>query len=343
MKQPSRYMPIILIGTAMALIYLLRLPALTSLIGYSQAGIISPYWGRILDHSLVITISAVGLSLIYGFTGQFSLGHAGFYGIGAYVGGALTKTFGLGMIFPALFAGMIAAALVAFVIGLPILRLRSDYLGIATLGFGIIVKVVLDNSDKFVAVMGGSRGMSGVPQLQTPWLAQFLLIGAAAVLVIFLARNLITSAQGRAFIAVREDEVAADIVGINTTRFKMLTFVIGCALAGLAGALYAHLYPFLIPNSFNFLKSLDVLLIVVLGGLGSLTGTVITAIFWTFLQEWLRAILPESVMDWRGVFYALILIVLMIWKPEGLFGGRELSLDTLRRRRRKEDKTHAAA
>lgn len=342
-KQRDRYLPIILIAAGFALVYLLRLPAFAQMLGLSQAGIISPYWGRILDHSLVITISAVGLSLIYGFTGQFSLGHAGFYGIGAYVGGVLTKTYGLDMIFPALFAGTIAAALVAFVIGLPILRLRSDYLGIATLGFGIIVKVVLDNSDKFVDAMGGSRGMSGVPQLQNPWLAQFLLIGTVAVLAIFLARNLILSAQGRAFISVREDEVAADIVGINTTRFKMLTFVIGCAMAGLAGALYAHLYPFLIPNSFNFLKSLDVLLIVVLGGLGSLTGTVVTAIFWTFLQEWLRAILPESVLDWRGVVYALILIVLMIWKPEGLFGGREFTLETLLRRRRKEDKTHAAA
>jgi branched-chain amino acid transport system permease protein len=170
--------------------------------------------------------------------------------------------------------------------------------------------------------MGGARGMLGIPQLTTfPW------VFWVAVLAILLARNLVLSSHGRACIAVREDEIAADLMGINTTAFKTLTFVLGCAFAGLAGGLYAHLYPFLHPSSFDFLKSLDVLLVVVLGGLGSLTGTVVTSIAWVFLLEGLRAVLPESLLDWRGVVYALVLIVVMITRPKGLMGGKEFSLD----------------
>jgi branched-chain amino acid transport system permease protein len=305
-----------------------------------QTGIIGAYWAQIMDLSLIITISAVGLSLIYGFTGQFSLGHAAFYGIGAYTAGYVSKAMGgttFGFVV-ALLAGTLLAGLVGLLIGMPILRLRSDYLGIATLGFGVIVKVMLDNSDKLSPDLGGARGMLGVPLLSTfPWLF-WLAVGA-----IVLARNLITSSHGRACISVREDEVAADLMGINTAGFKTLAFVMGCSLAGLAGGLYAHRYLFLHPSSFDFLKSLDVLLIVVLGGLGSLTGTVVTAVGWVFLLEVLRAVLPGDFLDWRGVVYAIVLIVVMIARPEGLLGGKELSLTRLPGSGRKEGNRRASA
>lgn len=285
-----------------------------------RTGIINPYWAQIMDLSLIITISAVGLSLIYGFTGQFSLGHAAFYGIGAYTAGFVSKTVGdgsAGGFVLALLAGAVAAGLVALLIGMPILRLRSDYLGIATLGFGVIIRVLLDNSHKLSPALGGAKGMLGVPQL-----ASFVWIFWLAVGAVLLARNLIGSSYGRACISIREDEVAADLMGVNTTALKTLAFVIGGALAGLAGALYAHRYPFLHPSTFDYMKSLDVLLVVVLGGLGSLTGTVVTAVGWVFLLEWLRAVLPTEYLDLRGVVYALVLIVLMIARPQGLFGGQ---------------------
>ena len=295
-----------------------------------QAGIIGIYWGQIMDLALITTIQAVGLSLIYGFAGQFSLGHAGFYGLGAYVAAYITHTLGgTHLTFAlALAAGAAAAGLVALLIGLPILRLRSDYLGIATLGFGIIVKVVLDNADKLSPVLGGARGMAGIPRLTT-----FHWVFWLAVLTVVVARNLIASSYGRSCIAVREDEVAADIMGLDTTRFKTLAFVMGCAMAGLAGGLYAHLYSFLHPSSFDFLKSFDVLLVVVLGGLGSLTGTVVTAVGWVFLLEGLRDVLGQQFLDWRGVAYALILIAVMIARPQGIMGGRELSVGQLFRHR----------
>lgn len=289
-----------------------------------QAGFIGIYWGQIMDLALITTIQAVGLSLIYGFAGQFSLGHAAFYGLGAYVAAFVTRAFGGNTLTfaLALAAGAATAGLVALLIGLPILRLRSDYLGIATLGFGIIVKVLLDNADKLSPVLGGARGMAGIPRLTT-----FHWVFWLAVLSVWLARNLVRSSHGRSCIAVREDEVAADIMGLDTTQFKTLAFVVGCAMAGLAGGLYAHLYSFLHPSSFDFLKSFDVLLVVVLGGLGSLTGTVVTAIGWVFLLEALRGVLGQQFLDWRGVVYALVLIVLMILRPQGLMGGREISLD----------------
>ncbi|HYG58933.1 MAG TPA: branched-chain amino acid ABC transporter permease [Symbiobacteriaceae bacterium] len=307
-----------------AMIAVVATPVLYLLLEYvRRTGIINAYWAQIMDLSLIITISALGLSLIYGFAGQFSLGHAAFYGIGAYAGGLITQKMGGTQFWfaVALLTGAATAGLLAYLIGLPILRLKSDYLGIATLGFGVIVKVMMDNTDKFVASMGGSRGMLGIPRM-----ASFAWIFWLAVAMILLARNLVNSAHGRAWISVREDETSADIMGINTTHFKTMAFVLGCSMAGLAGALYSHRYPFLHPSSFDFLKSFDVLLVVVLGGLGSITGTVVTAVAWVFLLEWLREVLPQNLLDWRGVIYALLLIVMMILRPQGLLGGKELTL-----------------
>jgi branched-chain amino acid transport system permease protein len=285
--------------------------------------IINPYWQRVLDQALIMTMGALGLSIIYGFTGQFSLGHAAFYGLGAYAAGLFAKTYNddhsLVLFVVALLVGGAVAGLMALIIGLPILRLRSDYLGIATLGFGIIVKVGLDNSNKLISALGGATGMSGTPQLAT-----FDTLFIFAILIILLVRNFVYSTYGRSCTAVREDEIAADVLGINTTKTKVMAFVMGCALAGMAGGMYAHRYPFLHPSSFDFLKSFDFLLVVVLGGLGSMTGTVVTAIAWVFLLEILRFVLGEAFIDFRGVIYALILIIAIIARPQGIFSGKEI-------------------
>lgn len=287
--------------------------------GYYE--IITPYWQLVLDQSMITMIGALGLSLIYGFAGQFSLGHAAFYGLGAYTGGVISKVWGQGdftYFILAIIAGTLVAAAVAALIGIPILRLKSDYLGIATLGFGVIVKVGMDNSNKFFEPLGGATGMTGTPQI-----VNFDILFVIAILAIFLVRNFIDSSYGRACITVREDEIAADAMGLNTTKFKSMAFVLGCALAGFAGVLYAHRYPYVHPTSFDFLKSFDFLLIVVLGGLGSLSGTVVTAIAWVFLLEGLRFALGETFVEWRGVIYALILIITILARPQGLFGGKE--------------------
>lgn len=286
-------------------------------------GVLNPYWELIIEYACVFVIYALGLNLIYGFTGQFSLGHAAFYGIGAYTAALLTK-----LVLPdtivtypvALLAGGIAAAAVSFLIGLPILRLGSDYLGIATLGFGIIVKVFFDNSDAVIPAMGGARGLAGAPHLTTfAW--AFIL----AVAVVLGVRNLVYSSHGRACLAVREDEIAANTMGVNPFQYKMLAFVFGGFLAGVAGGMYAHLYPFVHPSTFDFLKSLDVLMVVVLGGLGSMSGTIIAAVGWIFLLEGLRSVLPTEILDWRMVIYPVVLIVMMLLRPSGLMGGIELS------------------
>lgn len=282
---------------------------------------INPYWQQIIQFALIMAISGLGLNLIYGYTGQFSLGHAAFYGIGAYTSALITKSFphgGIPMFVLSMLVAVAVVAAVAFLIGMPILRLKSDYLGIATLAFGIIVKVLFDNADRVIPKLGGSRGMLGIPKYTNFTWTFFMAL--AALLVI---RNFVFSSLGRACISIREDEIAAESVGVNTTKYKTLGFVLGCSFAGAAGVLYAHLYSFLHPSNFDFLKSIDVLLIVVLGGLGSMSGTIVAAIGWTFLLEGLRVILPPQILDWRLVIYPLLLIIVMILRPRGLWGGVE--------------------
>ncbi|MCX7994536.1 MAG: branched-chain amino acid ABC transporter permease [candidate division WOR-3 bacterium] len=284
-------------------------------------GFLNPYWNQIIQFAFIITISALGLNLIYGYTGQFSLGHAAFYGLGAYCSAFVTKSLNsLGYL--AFVAGLLSAiifvALIAFLIGLPILRLKSDYLGIATLGFGIIVKVLLDNADALIPVLGGSRGMLGIPKFTV-----FPITYLFFIIAIVVIRNFVFSDVGRSCISIREDDIAAECVGVNTTKYKTTGFVLGSVFAGVAGVLYAHLYSFLHPSNFDFLKSIDLLLIVVLGGLGSISGTIIAAIGWTFLLEGLRVILPPQILDWRLVIYPLLLIIIMVIKPMGLGSGME--------------------
>jgi branched-chain amino acid transport system permease protein len=304
-------------------VLILVLPYAT-IYGLIQGGIINPYWEQIIQYAIIVFISSLGLNIIYGYAGQFSLGHAAFFGIGAYTSAVIMKaleTENYIIFVLVLFLGAVVAGLVAFLIGLPILRLRSDYLGIATLGFGIIVKVALDNFDRLIPMMGGSRGMSGIPKL-----TNFTITYIFGVVTILFLRNFVFSSHGRACVSIREDEIASQTMGVNTTRYKTVAFVMGCFYAGLAGGLYAHLYVFLHPSNFDFLKSFDPLLIVVLGGLGSISGTLLAALGWTFLLEGLRVILPSQILDWRMVIYPVLLIVVMVLRPRGLFGGREFGL-----------------
>jgi branched-chain amino acid transport system permease protein len=217
----------------------------------------------------------------------------------------------------ALLAGALLAALVGFVVGLPLLNLTYDYLCIATLGFGIITYVFFNNADQLIPTMKGARGMVGIPRLTTwPWV-----LGALALTLVVM-RNLIYSSTGRAILATRDDLTAADTMGINTYQYKILAYSIGCAFAGLAGGLYAHLYAFLHPSNFTWLKSVDPFVMVVFGGVGSMTGTILGAFSFEFLLEGLR-VLPAELIEWRYVIYPVILLFVMLFRPQGIMGTKE--------------------
>jgi branched-chain amino acid transport system permease protein len=220
----------------------------------------------------------------------------------------------------AVFFGGTLAAVISYLFGVPVLKMGGDYFGIATLGFTMVVKVLADNADSVFPEMKGARGMVGTPQLASWfWSYSFL------IAVIVVMRNLIQSSTGRAIISVRENEIAAKAMGIDTTRYKTLAFVVGSFFAGLAGALFAHRYPTLHPTAFHFVKSFDPLIIVVFGGLGSITGTVVAAFAWAISLEGLR-LLPQGMELWRFVIYPLILLLVMLLRPQGLFGGTELGI-----------------
>ena len=248
-------------------------------------------------------ILAVSLNLINGITGQFSLGHAGFMAIGAYTGGVLLKHFEqnlVGVTLPAAFVGVtvlggIMAALAGLAVGIPTLRLRGDYLAIATLGFGEIIRVVLNQIESIGSFeVGGSAGLHNIPHI-----ANFFWAYAWAIVCVVVIARLVYSAKGKPFFAVREDEIAAGAMGIDTTNYKVLAFVIGAFFAGVAGVLSATLSGNLDPGDFNFVKSIEIVVMVVLGGSGSITGSVLAAILLTYLPEQLR-----SFQDWRLVIYA---------------------------------------
>jgi branched-chain amino acid transport system permease protein len=224
--------------------------------------------------------------------------------------------------FLAIICGGGMAALASFVFGLPVLTLGSDYFGIATLGFTVIVKVLLDNSDTMLgfAEMKGARGMVGIPKLTT-WVWAFFFLLA----VIVIMRNMLHSSTGRAVVAVREDEVAAKAMGIDVAGYKILAFVVGSTFAGIGGGLFAHNLAFLHPNTFNFVQSFNPLIIVVFGGLGSMTGTIFAGFAWGLVLEGvLRVYLPQGFETWRFVIYPVILLVMMLLRPQGLFGNFEV-------------------
>lgn len=366
-----------------------------------STGVLSSFWNTIIRIGGVMAIVSIGLNLIYGFNGQFSLGQWGFYAIGAYAAADVTYRWainksadGLAVLFfatmltgiaiiwlrrrlanvrgldplsaftifltatiimcfigwwigtsitPVLTGALnmlpakvamqivfaiavvlaaIMAAEVSFLFGLPILSLGSDYFGIATLGFAIIVKILLDNSDTLLGFeeMKGARGMVGIPkETSLFWVFLFL------VLVIIITRNLLRSSYGRAIISVREDEIAAKAMGIDIADYKIQAFVLGSFFAGLAGALYAHINGFLHPNTFNFIRSFDPMIIIVFGGLGSISGTVFAAFAWALILEGvLRLFLPQGFETWRFVVYPILLLVTMLLRPKGIFGDFEI-------------------
>ncbi|MHB9034472.1 MAG: branched-chain amino acid ABC transporter permease [Anaerolineae bacterium] len=383
----------------------------------NAASWITSYVYSVIQLAGIAAISALGLNLIYGFNGQFSLGQIGFYAIGAYSSALITKEFvsrwsgtqfssiawiiagvigvvlvlmvfrwlrlgriskwlqqnlvalraferwilvtvvvlfisaailclGAGatwviqkglqlvldatipalpavvsqnlMLLLALLAGGSLAALVAYLVGLPLLRLSSDYFGIATLGFAIVVYTLLQNSDLVIATMKGARGMVEIPR----WTTWGWVFGLVFVSVIVM-RNLIHSSHGRAVISVREDEVAAKTMGIDIAQSKVLAFAIGGFYAGIAGGLYAHLVGFLHPSTFDFVRGFDPLIIIVFGGLGSMTGTLVASALFSVIIEGLRVVLPQGFEDWRFVIYPILLLIIMLLRQQGLLGTVE--------------------
>jgi branched-chain amino acid transport system permease protein len=383
-----------------------------------QSGVITTYWYQVVQVAGITAISALGLNLIYGFNGQFSLGHVGFYAIGAYCSALITKDYvmkwsggqtgGLAWIIagqlgvvialmlinrirlgalrkrvaaslsetlasheaktlsalltlliaavvlgvsvvaawgihavlaralaslvsalptgasqPLIFVlailnGGTLAALMSYLVGLPLLRLGSDYFGIATLGFAVMVYTALQNSDLVVDTMKGARGMVAIPSWTTwPWV-----FGTLTFLIVIM-RNMLRSSHGRAIISIRESEIASQSMGVDATQLKNLAFTVGGFYAGVAGAMYAHLYGFLHPSSFSIIKGFDPLIIIVFGGLGSMTGTVLASVMFALVIEGLRVLLPTGFEDWRFVIYPVILLLIMLLRSQGLMGTSE--------------------
>ncbi|MCM8709800.1 branched-chain amino acid ABC transporter permease [Clostridium sp. SYSU_GA19001] len=278
-----------------------------------DSGIIDGYYSGIIMIVCVNVILAVSLNLITGFTGQLCLGHAGFMAVGAYSSAIITAKFELPFIV-AIFVSGVAASLIALVVGIPTLKLKGDYFAITTLGVGEVIRGALVNID----YVGGPRGFR-VPMNTTFTWSFFLMV--ITILVIY---NIIHSVQGRNMIAIRENEIAAEAMGVNTAKYKVMAFITAAFFAGIAGALYAHYNGFIDPPTFNFLKSVEILTFVVLGGMGSLTGSIIAAVILTFLPEVFR-----EFQDFRMIVYSLSLILLMLFRPKGLMGTKELSFKFL--------------
>ena len=292
-----------------------------------NGGTLNSFYSNMIITIGINIILAVSLHLIIGITGQFSIGHAGFLSVGAYVSAIMTMK--LALPFPvALLVGGIVAALAGLLIGIPSLRLKGDYLAIATLGFGEIVRIFFLNID----YVGGASGMT-VSHLTTwPWVFGIVL------LTIVVVRNFTSSTHGRACISVREDETAADSMGINTTYYKVVAFAIGGFFGGVAGALFSHNFYIILPTNFGFLKSFDILILVVLGGLGSLSGAVLAAVLLTLVTTFL-ADFPET----RMIIYSLILMIMMIYRPQGLMGTKEFTSFFKRKGGHKHDKNETIA
>lgn len=267
----------------------------------------SAYYLQIMILVGINIIMATSLNLITGFTGQLSIGHAAFMSLGAYAAALATLKLGLPF-FASLLFGALLAAVFGVLIGIPTLKLKGDYLAIATLGFGEIVRIVFLN----LKITGGAVGLRGIPKSTT-----LLWVIIAAILTIFILNRILRSRVGRALIAIREDETAAESMGINTTYFKILAFGVGAFFAGLGGGLFSHYFQYIHPGSFGFLRSIEHLCMVVLGGMGSMWGSIIGAAALTAIPEFLRAS-----ADYRQLFYGAILVLMMRIRPEGIIGER---------------------
>ncbi len=277
-------------------------------------GLLNQYVQLILMYVGINIILAASLNLINGYMGEFSVGHAGFMAIGAYIASIFTVTVfpsGAGaLLFPiAVIAGGLGAALVGMAVAIPSFKTRGDYLAIVTLAFNMIVKSVLEN----IEAVGGPRGFLGMEKLTTlPWVFFWTVVS------LWIMRNLVYSNFGRGVISIREDEIASDLMSVNTRQVKLVAFVTSSFFAGIAGGLFAHLLQFINPRMFDILKSTDILIMVYLGGIGSMAGSILGATIYTVLLEWLR---PLGI--WRMVLMPLVLVLLMIYRPRGIMGLRE--------------------
>ena len=323
----------LLVGLAITGVLILTNAAFTGAFGSGVA--MPPYLLQVICLAGINITLAVSLNLINGFTGQFSLGHAGFMAIGAYASAYFTVTFGdrmraaFGVLPPfardgavllvGLAIGAFLAAIAGFLVGVPSLRLRGDYLAIVTLGFGEIIRVLILNID----AVGGARGFGGIPKL-----ANFFWIYLFAGVTILVVHRIVHSSFGRTLVAIREDEIAAEAMGVHTTRAKVISFIVSSALAGVAGGLFAHYLMYIHTNSFTFLRSFEIIIMIVIGGLGSISGSILGAVLFITLTEGLR-----QFAQYRMVLFSLMLILIMIVRPQGILGHKEFVTFLTRRRR----------
>lgn len=283
-----------------------------------QFGILNRYYSTILVSILIAIIMATSLNIATGFLGQLVLGHAGFMAIGAYTAALVALALrdsvpsDLLLFIISSLAAVVTTSIAGLAVGTPALRLRGDYLGIMTLGFGEIVRVIITNLE----ITNGAQGLS-VPKIMT-----FPMAFWTTVLIVTTIYLFMSSRHGRAILSIREDEIASESVGVNITKYKILGFVLASLFGGVGGSIYAFQFGFLAPTAFGFIKSVDIFVIVVLGGMGSLSGAIIAAVFLTYLPEVLR-----EFEKYRLLLYSMLLIATMLYRPQGLMGTKEFSLD----------------
>ena len=281
-----------------------------------SVGVIDAYTAQIITLGGVNAIMAISVNVICGITGQLSLGQAGFMAIGSYTTIILTQTAGMPLAVSIVIAALVTVVF-GILIGFPTLKLQGDYLAIVTLGFGEIIRVLLVN---FKNLTGGANGLRFTTIFAARADYAYLIVIGMLVLVIVLLQNVVRSTYGRAILAVREDEIAANSNGVSVFKYKMIGFAIASCIAGIGGALYAPFIGFVKPDLASFNRSIDYLIFVVLGGMGSVTGSVVAAFVLTYLQEFLRFL-----QDYRLLIYPLILIFVMLFRPQGLLGMKEIS------------------
>ncbi len=313
LNMPARY----IINTVLVV-------ALYLVLGWLTQNTLSTYQNKVLLVVGINIILAVSLNVATGYLGQLPLGHAGFMAVGAYTSALFTKystlpagvSFALGLLLGALMAGLFGV-----LIGIPALRLAGDYLAILTLGFGEIIRITLNNIDDVLGfnLFYGSKGLKNIPKYSS-----YTSVFICVVITCFLIHTMLKSRHGRAVLAIRDNAIAAESCGIQTTYYKVMAFAFSAAFAGLAGGLYAGYLGVLAPSNFGFMKSIEILVMVVLGGMGSMLGSILSATVLTILPEALR-----SFSDYRMVIYSLVLILMMIFRPGGLLGSYDFSLSRI--------------
>ncbi|WP_262079126.1 branched-chain amino acid ABC transporter permease [Streptococcus sp. Marseille-Q5619] len=290
-----------------------------------SVGVLNLFYVQILQQIGINIILAVGLNLIVGFSGQFSLGHAGFMAIGAYAAAIIgSKSPTYGAFFGAMIIGALLSGAVALLVGIPTLRLKGDYLAVATLGVSEIIRIFIINGG---SLTNGAAGILGIPNFTTWQMVYFFV-----VITTIATLNFLRSPIGRSTLSVREDEIAAESVGVNTTKIKIIAFVFGAITASIAGSLQAGFIGSVVPKDYTFINSINVLIIVVFGGLGSITGAIVSAIVLGILN-----MLLQDVASVRMIIYALALVLVMIFRPGGLLGTWELSLSRFFKKSKKEE------